>query len=109
MDLVNVVVFGNCTIALVVTILTVWTIQFRKQVVAVGEWCERWDRECERWGASNVTESLAPQLGSKLAASRSNILYLRQFYRQQLQTLDRLQSVRLVFGLGRSLLLRRRG
>ena len=109
MDLVTTVVFCNCTIAVVVLVATLWTVQFRKQVVALADWFERWDGECEELLTSDRSLApLTPPLAVGIAQSRSQIRYLRQLYRQQLLILDRLQSLLAIVGITRSLLRRRR-
>ena len=108
MDLVTTVVFCNCTIALVVLVATLWTVQFRKQVVALADWFDRWDSECEELLTSERLAPLTPPLAVGIAQSRSQIRYLRQLYRQQLLTLDRLQSLLAIVGMTRAVLRRRR-
>jgi hypothetical protein len=99
LDLVIAVVCCNCTISIVVLVITLWTIRFRRQVVAIAECCDRWEDDC------TVISNHAPDA---LAASRVQIQYLRQIYRQQLLTLDRLRALGLFWGVARSLLLKRR-
>lgn len=99
MDLVSLVIGCNCAIAAIVVLVTVWIVGWRKQVVAWGKWFDRWDDEC------SVTLSDAPQT---IGASRAQLLYLRQIYRQQLRSVERLQSVRSAIGIARSVLRNRR-
>jgi hypothetical protein len=77
----------------------VWIVGWHKQIVAWGKWFDRWESEC------GVTLRDAPQA---IAASRAQLLYLRQIYRQQLRTVERLRSVRSALGMARSVLLNRR-
>jgi hypothetical protein len=99
MDLVIAVVLGNLTISIVILVITIWTIRFRKQVVALTDCFERWDNDC------HLLMRNAP---SSLAASRVQIDYLRQIYQQQLVTLDRIRALGLFWGVARSLVLKRR-
>ena len=99
MDLVSLVIGCNFAVAAVLVLATVWIVGWRKQVVAWGKWFDRWEDECR------VTLSGAPRA---IAAGRIQMLYLRQIYRQQVQTVDRLQSMRSAFGVARSLLRNRR-
>ncbi|WP_309740102.1 MULTISPECIES: hypothetical protein [unclassified Chamaesiphon] len=98
MDLVTTVIFCNCTIALSIFIATLWTVQFRKQIGALADWFDRCNGEVDR----------ATPLATSIAERRSQLRYLRQLYRQQLLTLDRLQSLIAVAGVARSLYRRRR-
>lgn len=99
MDLVSLVVCCNCAIAAVIVLVTVWIVGWRKQVVAWGKWFDRWESEC-RIGLSDAPRAIA--------ASRAQMQYLRQIYRQQLRNIDRLQSLRSALGIFRSLLASRR-
>jgi hypothetical protein len=108
MDLVTAVIFCNCTIALFVFIATLWTVQFRKQIGALADWFDRWDRECSELLSTlgNSSHSTPPLVG--IAQSRAQILQLRQLYRQQLLIIDRLQSLLSIVGVTRAVLRRRR-
>jgi hypothetical protein len=99
MDLVIAVVFCNCTIAIVLLVITIWTIGFRRQITAWRKCFDRWNDDC------NLLLRDAPQ---SLAVSKAQIHYLRQIYRQQLVTLDRLRALGLFWGIFRSLFLNRR-
>jgi hypothetical protein len=108
MDSVTTVIFCNCTIALCVFVATIWTIQFRKQVVALADWFDRWDGECSELLSieRSSSQSTPPLVG--IAQSRAQIRQLRQLYRQQLLILDRLQSLFSIVGVTRAVLRRRR-
>jgi hypothetical protein len=99
MDLIIVIVCCNCVIAIVVMAIALWTIRFRRQVVAIAECCDLWEGDCTR---------LLSQSPASLVTSRTQILDLRQIYQQQLSTLDRLQALMSLFWFARSLLNRRR-
>jgi hypothetical protein len=88
MNLFATVVFCNCAIAIVIFVVTLWTIQFRKQMVALTSWCDRKTSECEQLNAT-----LESSLGANIAASSENIRALRQLYEQQLRTLDLIGSI----------------
>jgi hypothetical protein len=114
-NIVTTIIFCNFTIAIIVLAIAIWTIQLRRQVVALTDWFDRWNGECDKLQSlaeplpANIEPSSSVQpLSAKIADSRANILYLRQLYRQQLQTLDRIRSLRSVVGIARSLLMRRR-
>jgi hypothetical protein len=109
MDLVTTVVFCNCTIALLVLVATIWTVQFRKQVVALADWFDRWDGKCgELLSIDRSSAPLTPPLAVSVAQSRSQIRDLRQLYRQQLLTIERLQFLLSIVGVTRAILRRRR-
>jgi len=99
MDLVIAVSCCNCAIAIVVLIITVWIVRLRKHIIELGTWCDRWESNC------HLLLSDAPR---SLAASRIEMLRLRQIYQQQLLTLDRIQSLRSFVGIARSLIVSRR-
>jgi hypothetical protein len=99
MDSVTTIICCNCAIAIVVTAITLGIVSLRQQVVALTEWCDRWERECD------LFLSDAPR---SIATSRIQILQLSQIYQQQLLTLDRLQSLRSSLGIARVLLVNRR-
>jgi hypothetical protein len=67
--------------------------RLRRQLVALTECCDRWTIDCGRL-LGNAPESLAN--------SREQIHQLRQFYRQQSLTVDRLQAIGLSIGIVRS-------
>ncbi|MCY7336076.1 MAG: hypothetical protein LH613_07670 [Chamaesiphon sp.] len=98
MDLVIAVSYCNCAIAIVVLIITVWIVRLRKQIIELGTWCDRWESDCD----------LLLSAPRSLAASRIEMLRLRQIYQQQLLTLDRIQSLRSFVGIARSLIVSRR-
>ncbi len=99
MDLVIAVVCCNCTIAIVVLVITLWTIRWRRQLVGITECCDRWEGYC-RLVLSNAPESIS--------AGRCQIQSLHQLYQQQQLTLDRLRALGVVWGISRSLITRRR-
>ncbi len=99
MDLVIVVSCCNCALAIVVLVITGWIVRLRKQIIGLGTWCDRWESDC------NLLLSDAPR---SIAASRIQMLRLRQIYQQQLLTLDRIQSLRSVVGIARYLIVSRR-
>ncbi len=65
-----------------------WTIQLRKQIVALTNWCDRWTSTCD-----NLNTTLESSLGANIAASSENIRALRQLYERQLRTLDLIGSI----------------
>ena len=106
MDLVTTVAFCNCTIALLVVIVTTWIVQLRKQVVALADWCDRWHGECEK--LLQIEPSTVPPLAASIAERHAQIRRLRQLYQQQVLTFDRLQALISIIGVARSVLRRRR-
>ncbi len=102
MNSVTTVIFCNCTIAIVVFVVTLKTVQFRKQIVALTNWCDRWTRECEKLSALDSSPS-SPSLGAKIAASSDRIFAVRQLYQQQLRTLDLIRSIGSIISFARSL------
>jgi hypothetical protein len=99
MDLVIAVVLCNFMIAIIILVTTIWTMRFRRQVIALTNCFDRWDRDC------NLFLSDAP---ASITASRTQIDYLRQIYQQQLLTLDRIRALGLFWGVARSILIKRR-
>jgi hypothetical protein len=95
MDLVIGIVCCNCAISIVAILATLWTIRFRRQVIALTDCFDRWESDCHL---------LSIDVPAALAANQSQIRYLRQIYRQQLLTLDRLRALGLFWGLARSLI-----
>jgi hypothetical protein len=98
MDLVTAVIVCNCAISIGCLVLVVWTIRFRRQVVALANWCDRWSVDCD----------LLCTVPASLQASKSQIERLQRLYQQQLVTLDRIRSLGLFVGIARSVILRRR-
>jgi hypothetical protein len=94
-------------IAMVAVVATIWTIQLRKQVVALTDWFDRWEGECDQLLSIDPSQSLKQPLEMSIANSRANILYLRQLYRQQLLTLDRIQSLRSLVSIATAIIKRR--
>lgn len=99
MDLVIVVVFCNCAIAILILAITMWIVGFRKQVTALRTCFDRWDRDC------NLLLIDAPQ---SLADRQAQVYHLRQIYQQQSISIDRLRSLGLFWGIARYLLFKRR-
>ena len=97
MDVVSAVIFGNCAIAIVLLVTTIWTMRLRRQVVALTSFLDRWIGDCQ------VVSIETPR---SIAATRTQIFQLRQIYSQQLLTIDRIRLLRSVFGVGRSLVKR---
>jgi hypothetical protein len=102
MDLVIVVICCNCSIAMVVFAITLWTIRLRRQVIGLTSFC---DRCFDEW---NRLYGDALGSGTSIAVSRMQIQQLSQIYQQQLVTLDRVRALQSVWGLGRFLLFKRR-
>ena len=98
MNLFATVVFCNCAIAIVIFVVTLWTIQFRKQMVALTSWCDRQTSACEQ-----IDASLESSLGANIAASSENIRALRQLYEQQLRILDLIGSIGSIVSFARYL------
>jgi hypothetical protein len=99
MNLVTAVICCNCTIAIITIAISCWLLSLRKQVVALATWCDRWDDDCDRFLSD------AP---AAITDRRIQFDQLRQLYRQQLQLVDRAQSLRLFFGVARSVVINRR-
>jgi hypothetical protein len=99
MDIVIAVACCNLAIAIVVLVLTIWTIRFRRQVVALAECCDQWENDCQL---------LLDHAPASLAVSKVQISSFQQLYRQQLTTLDRLRAVGLFLGVARAVLSKRR-
>lgn len=99
-DLVSIVVYGNCAIAVALSIVTIQTVKLRAQIVAIANWCERQEREWDLLMAIDSKQSIS--------AGGSKIRSVRQLYQQQLSTLDRLRSIRSVWRIARSAIVRRR-
>ncbi|WP_295614787.1 hypothetical protein [Chamaesiphon sp. GL140_3_metabinner_50] len=97
MNLFATVVFCNCAIAIVIFVVTLWTIQFRKQIVALTSWCDRQTSACEQLNA------LESSLGANIAASSENIRAVRQLYQQQLRILDLIGSIGSIVSFARYL------
>jgi hypothetical protein len=97
MDLVIAVVLGNCAISIVILVITVGTIRLRRQAVGLTHFCDRclgdWDRS-----------TFDPEIGT----GRSQIHQLRQLYQQQLTAIDRVRTLRSIWGVARFLLFKRR-
>jgi hypothetical protein len=104
MDLVIAVVLGNCAISIVILVITVGTIRLRRQAVGLTHFCDRclgdWDRCLGDWDRSTFD----PEIGT----GRSQIHQLRQLYQQQLTAIDRVRTLRSIWGVARFLLFKRR-
>ncbi|WP_310484683.1 hypothetical protein [Chamaesiphon sp. VAR_48_metabat_403] len=95
MNLVTTVIFCNCAIAIGGFTVALWTIQFRKQIVALTNWCDR-------LSALDSSPS-APSLGEQIATSSDRIFVARQLYQQQLRTLDLIRSIGSIISFARYL------
>jgi hypothetical protein len=98
MNLVSAVILCNCAMALACLAIAYWLLGFRRQVVALGNWCDRQAIDCDC--LADIPESIA--------TSRSQIDRLQQLYQQQLDTLDRLRAIGLFIGIARSIAFGRR-
>jgi hypothetical protein len=98
MDLTIAVILCNCMMSIGCLALAYWFLGFRRQVVALGNWCERWASDCDC--LADIPESIA--------TSRAQLDRLQQLYLQQLATLDRLRAIGLFIGITRSIAFRRR-
>jgi hypothetical protein len=98
MDLVVAVILCNCAMSIACLAIAYWLLGFRRQVVALGNWCERSASDCDCLG--DIPESIA--------TSRVQIDRLQQLYQQQLATLDRLRAIALFIGIVRSIAFGRR-
>ena len=97
MDPVFAVILCNCTIAIGCLVMSVLLVRLRRQLVALTQWCDLQTSNCSR---------LLPDAPKSLAASRVQIRQLRQVYRQQSVTVDRLRQIGYSVGILRSLLKR---
>jgi hypothetical protein len=79
MNLIMLVVFCNCTIAIGCFILTLWTIRLRQQLAAIANCCDRWTNDC-------VSRSII--VPEAILNSRAQIRHLREIYQQQVVTID---------------------
>ncbi len=79
MDLIMLVVCGNCTIAIGCFILTIWTIRLRQQLAAIANCCDRWTND---WESQSTTTPEA------ILNSRDRIRHLREIYQQQVVMID---------------------
>lgn len=94
MDALSAVVLGNCTIAVGCLVARSAIVGFRRQLVAVSDYCDRWWADCDRVFV-DTPESLATCLAT--------IRQLRLGYAQHSARVERLQTVGLAIGLARSL------
>jgi hypothetical protein len=99
MNLVTAVICCNCMISALTIAIACQVMSLRQQVMAFAAWCDRWDDDCDRFLSD------AP---AAINDSRLRFDQLRQLYRQQLQLIDRVQSLRLLFGVARSVVANRR-
>jgi hypothetical protein len=99
MNLITLVIFCNCTIAIGCFILTLWTIRLRQQLAAIALSCDRWTNDCIY--LSTITPGV-------IRGSREQLRHLRQIYQQQVVRLDRIQAMGLFIQITRYLVLRRR-
>lgn len=98
MDLVTAVILCNCAMSIGCLAIAYWLLGFRRQVVALGNWCDRQASDCDC--LVDIPESIA--------TSRAQLVRLQQLYQQQLATLDRLRAIGLFIGIVRSIAFRRR-
>jgi hypothetical protein len=98
MNLVIAVTLGNCTIAIILLVITIQTMRLRRQIVGLTSFFDRWLGEC------HVMLIEAPR---SISATRTQISQFRRIYSQQVLMVDRVQTLRSVAGMGRSLLLKR--
>jgi hypothetical protein len=98
MDLVVFVILCNCTISIGCLAIAYWLLGFRRQVVALGNWCDRQASDCDC--LADIPESIA--------TSRAQLVRFQQLYQQQLATLDRLRAIALFIGIARSIAFGRR-
>jgi hypothetical protein len=98
MDLVIAIVLCNCTLSIGCLATAYWILGWRRQLVALGNWFDRWSSDCD-W-LSDVPASIA--------TSRAQLDRLKQLYQQQLVTLDRLRAIGLFVGIARSIAFGRR-
>jgi hypothetical protein len=99
-DLVTTVVFCNCVLAIAIFGITIQTLKLREYIVAIATWCECWEREWDRLMSIDCQDSI--EVGG------NKIRSVRQLYQQQLATVDRLRSMRAVFGVARAVIIKRR-
>jgi hypothetical protein len=78
MDLITLVVFCNCTIAIGCLILTLLTVRLRQNLVAIARSCDRWSNDCAHLATTPVA----------IMAVREQIRQLRWIYQQQIVTTD---------------------
>jgi hypothetical protein len=95
MDLVSAVVMGNCALAIGCLLLRISIVRCRRQLVAWTNWCDRTATDCS-WLLADAPQSLS--------SARLQIRQLRQLYRQQGVTVDRLRTIGLAIGIVRSVL-----
>jgi hypothetical protein len=106
MDLITLVVFCNCTIAIGCVILTLLTVRLRQQLAAIARSCDRWANDCTH---------LATITPRAIVSSRDQIRHLRQIYQQQVvmtgfaerKLRQRVRAMGLFIQIARSLMLRR--
>jgi hypothetical protein len=98
MNLVTAIICCNCTIAAITIAIAFWLLGLRQRVVAFAVWCDRWDDDCDRF----LSDAPAAITDRRIQFDR-----LRQLYRQQIQLVDQVQSLRLFFGVARSVLVNR--
>jgi hypothetical protein len=98
MDLVIAVILCNCTISIACLAIAYWLWGFRRQAIALGQWCDRRSSDCDRLAA----------VPASIAHNRAQLDRLQQLYQQQLATLDRLRAIGLFIGIARSIAFGRR-
>jgi hypothetical protein len=101
MDLVIAVICCNCAMAIVILVITLWTIRFRRQLIGLTNFCDRCLNEWNRLSSNTP-------VWTKIAASRSQFQQISQIYQQQIVALDRVRALQSMFGIARFLLFKRR-
>jgi hypothetical protein len=97
-SLVIIIALCNCAIAIFVLALAMWMRQLRQSAIALAECCDRWERDSAR------LLSAAPEA---IDTALDRLEQIRQLYRHQLRTIDRLQGWRLFLGIARSVIFKR--
>jgi hypothetical protein len=99
-DLVTTIVFCNCTLAIAIFGIALLTIKLRANIAAIATWFDRQNWEWEKLMSIDSRQSIE--------SSGAKIRSVRQLYQQQLATVDRLRSMRAVFGVARAVIIKRR-
>jgi hypothetical protein len=106
MDLITLVVFCNCTIAIGCVILTLLTVRLRQQLAEIARYWDRWANDCN---------SRSTSIPEAIVGAREQIRHLRRIYQQQVVAIDsaerrlrqRVQAMGLLIQITRSLMLQR--
>ncbi len=97
-SLVITIAWCNCAMAIFILAIAIWARRLRRSAIALAECCDRWEQDSAR------VLSAAPEA---IDRSLDRIEQIRQLYRYQLRTLDRIQGWRLFFAIARSVILKR--